>query len=180
MGAFRKATLRTARRNGGWTGLAVLTASLALIAFGLTLRFADIDLFAPRPDFSAPASLPVAGPDDRLEARFLPCDTGTHQACVVDGDTIWFAGEKIRMLDINTPEIATPQCDRELALGQAAADRLTQLLNMGPFSLATGTELTDRYGRSLRGIMRGGRSLGDILVAEGLAEPWQGFRRNWC
>ena len=180
MGAFPKSIFSTAWRNGGWTGFTVLAVSLAMIAFGLTLRFGDIDLFAPQPDYTATSSLPVAGPEDRLNARFGRCGERAHDACVVDGDTIWFAGEKIRILDINTPETSTPQCDRELALGKAATARLTELLNMGPFSLQTGPELTDRYGRSLRRITRGGRSLGDILVAEGLAEPWQGFRRNWC
>lgn len=180
MGGFRNSMLRAAWRNGGWAGFAVLTVSLALMAFGLTLRLADIDLFAPGPEYSDASSLPVAGPRDRLEARFVPCGDGNHERCVVDGDTIWFAGEKIRVLDINAPEISTPRCQRELVLGQAAAARLTELLNMGRFSLETGPELTDRYGRSLRRITRGRRSVGDILVAEGLAEPWQGFRRNWC
>ena len=39
---------------------------------------------------------------------------------------------------------------------------------------------TDRYGRQLRVVTRGGRSLGDVLVAEGLARPWEGSRRPWC
>ena len=38
----------------------------------------------------------------------------------------------------------------------------------------------DKYGRKLRTLERAGRSLGDILVAEGLARPWGGFRRSWC
>ena len=36
------------------------------------------------------------------------------------------------------------------------------------------------YGRKLRQITRGGTSLGEVLVAEGLAERWIGYRRNWC
>jgi endonuclease YncB( thermonuclease family) len=38
----------------------------------------------------------------------------------------------------------------------------------------------DRYGRKLRVVTRNGRSLGDILVAEGLARRWDGRRRSWC
>ena len=38
----------------------------------------------------------------------------------------------------------------------------------------------DQYGRDLRIITRDGQSLGDTLVAEGLAERWQGYRRDWC
>jgi endonuclease YncB( thermonuclease family) len=32
--------------------------------------------------------------------------------CVVDGDTIWQSGVKMRLLDIDTPETFEAQCDR--------------------------------------------------------------------
>jgi endonuclease YncB( thermonuclease family) len=32
----------------------------------------------------------------------------------------------------------------------------------------------------LRTVTRGGKSLGEILVAEGLAERWSGKRGDWC
>lgn len=170
-----------AKKNGGWLGFAILAASLCLIAFGLVLRFGipGIDIFQDK-EFTTALTAPVAGPEDTLSARFGICDGSNRQNCIVDGDTIWFAGEKIRVLDINTPEISNPQCDRELELGRAATQRLLQLLNDGPFSLESGPEETDRYGRKLRRVMRGGQSLGDILVAEGLAETWQGHRSGWC
>lgn len=164
--------------RGGWLGFAVLAVSLSMIVFGLALRFGGPFIEDNRP--ASALEMPVAGPQDTLSARFATCDGPVRGNCVVDGDTFWFAGEKYRVLDINTPEISTPQCDAELALGRAATDRLRQLLNAGPFSLESGDEETDRYGRKLRRITRGGRSLGDILVEEGLAERWQGFRRSWC
>ncbi|WP_394357150.1 hypothetical protein [Sphingopyxis indica] len=39
---------------------------------------------------------------------------------------------------------------------------------------------SDRYGRKLRIVVRGGTSVGSVLVAEGLARPWEGRRRPWC
>ena len=36
------------------------------------------------------------------------------------------------------------------------------------------------YGRKLRVVMRDGKSVGQTLVTEGLAEEWTGRRRNWC
>jgi micrococcal nuclease len=55
------------------------------------------------------------------------------------------------------------------------------LLNAGPFTLeAQAGNETDRYGRSLRRVMRGGQPIGETLVAEGLAEKWKGYRRDWC
>ena len=52
---------------------------------------------------------------------------------------------------------------------------------MGPFDLAGyGSRDRDRYGRLLRVVTRRGRSLGQELVTEGLAEGWKGRRSSWC
>ena len=127
-----------------------------------------------------------AVPPDRLSATFQLCDRGPRIDCVVDGDTFWLAGEKIRIADINAPETHEPQCPREAALGAAATARLTGLLNAGPFALEPWSATInrgrdrDKYGRLLRIVERGGTSLGTTLVREGLAEEWTGRRRNWC
>ena len=100
---------------------------------------------------------------------------------MVDGDTIWLKGVKIRVADIDTPEISQPRCDYEFELGIKARDRLVTLLNQGEFSaLPIGNRDEDQYGRKLRVLMRDGRSLGDQLVAEGLARTWTGRREPWC
>ena len=114
--------------------------------------------------------------------RFTICGSGARVNCVVDGDTFWFGGAKIRMADINTPEVSEPQCAREAALGRAATARLHALLNAGPFVLGPNPDGRDRdrYGRLLRTVSRGGESLGAVLVREGLAETWQGRRGSWC
>ena len=99
---------------------------------------------------------------------------------MVDGDTFWLNGEKVRLTDINAPETHSAGCPAEQVLGDKATRRLIVLLNSGPFSLETEGRATDRYGRSLRVATRGGRSLGQQLVSEGLAEPWRGKRSDWC
>ncbi len=133
---------------------------------------------APRPAPLAPVAAPSA--DDRITVRFARCGGRRQDNCVVDGDTIRVAGAKIRLLDIDTPETFEAQCAAEAKLGAAATDRLIALLNAGPFSLDPGERDTDRYGRLLRTAVRGGESIGDILVAEGLARPYAGGRRPWC
>jgi micrococcal nuclease len=100
--------------------------------------------------------------------------------CVIDGDTFWYEGEKIRVADINTPEVSEPGCAREAELGAAATDRLQALLNEGAFELENVDRDRDQYGRLLRVVTREGESLGATMVAEGLAEEWQGYRRDWC
>lgn len=100
--------------------------------------------------------------------------------CVVDGDTFWLEGTKIRIADINTPETSQPGCAAEAELGARATRRLMQLLNAGPFTLEVQGRATDRYGRALRVVTRRGSSLAEPLVAEGLAERWKGKRSDWC
>lgn len=112
--------------------------------------------------------------------RFAVCGA-LRQTCVVDGDTFWLEGEKIRIADIDTPEISEPRCASEYARGIRARDRLVVLLNQGPIELAPiGDRDRDRYGRKLRVVSRGGASLGDQLVGEGLARTWTGRRQPWC
>jgi endonuclease YncB( thermonuclease family) len=110
-----------------------------------------------------------------------PRPSAARPAYVIDGDTIDIDGTRIRLADINAPEIGSPKCDRELALGRRAKQRLAELIAGGPIEVQyIGGHNVDRYGRKLRVIKRDGRSLGDILVAEGLARRWNGSRRGWC
>ena len=108
------------------------------------------------------------------------CHSGGGTDCVVDGDTFWMDGEKIRVADIDAPETHPSRCPEEARLGNAATDRLQALLNAGPVTLAAADRDTDRYGRKLRVVMRGGKSIGAVLVDEGLARPWTGHREPWC
>jgi endonuclease YncB( thermonuclease family) len=119
---------------------------------------------------------------DGAQPHFPICGDGRRANCVVDGDTFWYRGEKIRISDINTPEVSDPDCPREATLGAQATRRLQDLLNQGAFSLGldpSGRD-TDRYGRKLRTVNRDGESLGGRLVDEGLAERWKGRRSSWC
>jgi endonuclease YncB( thermonuclease family) len=142
----------------------------------------------PRPLLALAALALVANtsPDSYPERRpagasnFARCGSGPRVSCVVDGDTFWYRGEKIRIADINTPEVSEPHCPAEARLGERATRRLVALLNQGPFTLERADRDTDRYGRLLRIVTRNGESLGEVLVAEGLAERWKGYRGSWC
>jgi endonuclease YncB( thermonuclease family) len=100
---------------------------------------------------------------------------------VIDGDTFVYAGTLIRIADIDTPEVHG-RCPYETALAAQATRRLDTLLAQGSFELhrLPGGRDHDRYGRELRIVTRGGRSLGDVLVTEGLARTWTGRREPWC
>lgn len=126
------------------------------------------------------ALLIVVGAFPASAERFGLCRSGGGADCVVDGDTFRTGGEKIRIADIDTPETHQPRCEAELERGRQATERLLVLLNAGAFSLRPVGRERDRYGRSLRLVMRDGRSIGAMLVAEGLARPWTGSRQPWC
>ena len=109
------------------------------------------------------------------------CHQHLRDHCVIDGDTIKYQGVTIRIEDIDTPETRKAKCAEEAALGDRATLRLIQLLNAGPFKVVhDGGRDEDRYGRKLRLLERHGRSLGAVLVEEGLARRWEGRRRGWC
>ena len=113
-------------------------------------------------------------------AKFSFCHTGGGKNCVVDGDTAWIDGVKIRVADIDAPETREPRCSSEAALGRRATERLRALIDSGPFSMRSIDRDEDRYGRKLRILVRDGQSLGDTLVKEGLARKYAGKRRPWC
>lgn len=111
---------------------------------------------------------------------FSFCHSMGGHNCVVDGDTIWLHGEKIRLADYYTPETHDYKCKSEKELGDRATQRLHELLESGPITLETIDRDTDQYGRSLRIVRVNGRSVGDTLVGEGLARWYRGGRQPWC
>ncbi len=115
------------------------------------------------------------------DQNFTFCGGLSQRNCVVDGDTIRFAGIKIRVVDVDTPEIHDYKCEQELKRGLRAKSRMLELVNEGPFKIvSTGGDDEDRYGRKLRRLMRNGLSLGEFLIDEGLARRYAGGRRSWC
>lgn len=123
------------------------------------------------------------GPPESLlsESGSRPSVGSGGSVRVIDGDTFVYAGARIRIADIDTPEVHG-RCPYETALAAQATRRLRVLLAAGPFELLrlpSGRD-EDGYGRKLRIVTRNGRSLGDMLVAEGLARTWSGRREPWC
>ena len=100
---------------------------------------------------------------------------------VIDGDTFDIGATRIRIADIDTPEIHG-RCADESARAARATARLRALLGAGPFELQPAGDGRDEdvYGRKVRIVTRYGRSLGGQLVAEGLARSWTGRRLPWC
>ncbi len=108
------------------------------------------------------------------------CGSGKRITCVVDGDTMWLRGEKIRMKGYDTPETTTQICGgaAEVALGNKATDRVVQLLSDNKWTIKRFGK--DKYGRTLATIRVGGKNIGRILIKERLARSWPNGREFWC
>lgn len=103
---------------------------------------------------------------------------------VTDGDTLRIDGRPHRIANIDAPELRHAQCDAERRLAMVAKLRLAELLASGRMEVTVGDPATgrtfDRYDRILATISVDGKDVGAILIAEGLARPWEGRRRSWC
>ena len=152
------------RKRSGWSRLVPLWVGAAIVGTAFGAGWLDA------------ARLPT----NPVRANFGACHSGGGTNCVVDGDTLWLAGEKVRVADIDAPETHGPGCPQEQALGDRASRRLRELLNGGAVSVRPIDRDEDRYGRKLRIVLVDGRSVGDRLVAEGLARPYAGGRQPWC
>lgn len=104
---------------------------------------------------------------------------------VIDGDTVtmWCGGtvfERARLTGFDTPEVFSPQCFSERWRGLRATLALKGALwSAGRIQLRPGER--DRYDRVLVRMTVDGRSVGNDLIARGLARPYLGGgRRSWC
>jgi endonuclease YncB( thermonuclease family) len=108
-----------------------------------------------------------------------------RSAVIIDGDTIALGRERVRILNIDTPETHEPRCERELVAGLKAKERLAQLVRVGAVAIERNGK--DRYGRTLATLSASGRDIGTVLIEEGLAVPWRDGSaaratrvRHWC
>jgi micrococcal nuclease len=87
--------------------------------------------------FGAYSLVPASASGKNISKQFGICSGPVRVTCVVDGDTFWFDGTKIRVADIEAPEIGEPKCPSEKALGEKTKLRLREMLNAGAFDIAT-------------------------------------------
>ena len=99
---------------------------------------------------------------------------------MVDGDTFWMGGEKVRIAGIDAPETHPSRCEDEARLGNAATERLHALLNSGAVTMTSIDRDRDVYGRLLRNVAVNGEDVGEAMVSAGVAREYGSGRRSWC
>ena len=122
----------------------------------------------------------AAGSGGAVRASFGYCSAGGGSNCVVDGDTFWIRGEKVRIAGIDAPETHPSRCPSEARLGNAATQRLHALLNSGAVTMTPIDRDRDVYGRLLRNVAVNGEDVAEAMVGAGVAREYAGGRRPWC
>jgi endonuclease YncB( thermonuclease family) len=106
-------------------------------------------------------------------------------ARIIDGDTLELtSGERIRILDVDTPELRGARCNREFALAMRAKERLEELVASGQ-PVVVSRQGRDRYRRALAEITIGGEDVATLLMRDGLALPYRPRQSRekpgpWC
>lgn len=125
-------------------------------------------------------ALPVPEKLPAFSGKWFICTTQTDY-CVLDGSTLLYAGRKVRLADIDAPAIDRARCDAERSRGGDAKLRLREILNEGDVTLVAARGATGgKSGAAPHLVLRGGQSIGNRLVKEGLARPWTGRHQSWC
>ena len=100
--------------------------------------------------------------------------------CVVDGDTLWLDGEKIRIVNIDAPEVKG-RCRAESTRAATATRVLAALVSNRTIRIERDGK--DRYGRTLASLSTSEGDVGSALVAQRMAVHWRGRREpaeTWC
>ncbi len=146
--------------RGGWAPLLGVAVVMALIAFRIL-------------------------PEDMLDSVLDEAGAGggtlvVGGVTVTDGDTIRIAGERIRIENIDTPELGDgAECLAERRLADMAHSAAAAMFaEGGEVRVARSGE--DQYGRTLARVSVGGRDFGRAMISAGYAEPWTGRRVDWC
>ena len=97
---------------------------------------------------------------------------------VVDGDTLKIDGQRLRIMNIAAAEL-NGECRYERELAAKAKARVIELNDEHVFeSVYSGHE--DRYRRPrVLGNVEG-KDLREMLIEEGVAQPWTGRQPDWC
>ncbi len=102
-----------------------------------------------------------------------------------DGDTCYVTinskNEKIRLLELDTPEISKPKCDAELELGLEARDYINNLITNAT-TIEFKTDYTkDYFGRILSFLIIDGEDVSTKIVSNNLGVVYdKNSKKDWC
>lgn len=120
-----------------------------------------------------------SGDDSAAEAhatQFGACEGNPN--CVIDGDTIRFAGATVAIAGMEAPSAINARCVAETERGVKAVETLTDLLNRGTVTI--GPAVSEADGRVRRRVAVDGRDIAAAMIAAKVARPGGDGPENWC
>jgi len=100
-------------------------------------------------------------------------------AIVIDGDTLRIGAERIRLINIDAPEMGNgAECDAERQLAEVAKQKMTDLV--AGQQLQIDRHDKDRFGRTLAYVRVSGADVGELLIRAHVAVRWEGRQHDWC
>lgn len=145
---------------GGVAGIILFAVALAVITVGIALT----PIFRGAVAAKAP--------------RFGQCYNSDPANCVLDGDTIHLAGDKLEIAGMDVPRIQDARCDSERSRGIEAAVKLADLLNSG--KLVNAGNVRDLDGQVRTKLEVDGRDVGAAMVSAGVARDLGSGADGWC
>ena len=102
-----------------------------------------------------------------------------------DGDTCYIyidnRKEKIRLLELDTPEISKPKCEKEYLRGIEARDFINQLIEDANSIIIETDYSKDYFGRTLAYLIVDGVDVSNLMIEKGLGVKYQkGVKKDWC
>ena len=157
------------KQESDLTGTTICVVLVAAACAGIAVGLNDYE----RPRGPSIESAPVT-----IDFGF--CHTGGGTNCVVDGDTFYLSGDKVRIAGIDAPETHPPHCAEEARLGNEATTMLRSLLNSGAVTMTSIDRDRDSYGRLLRNVAVNDEDVGEAMISAGVAREYGSGRRSWC
>lgn len=146
---------------GGVTGV-------LLVAFALTAIIVGISVIT-YSNYSATGT---------RSRQFGHCYNDSGPNCVVDGDTIYVAGERVEIAGMDVPQIQAARCPDERSRGIEAAVRLVTVLNRGRVKVAPAVPEGEVQGP--RAVEVGGKDVATAMIKSGVARRIGDKPANWC
>lgn len=112
-----------------------------------------------------------------IATDFPVCKGGHRVTCVVDGDTFWLKGEKIRPEGFDAPEMGKPKCSGPAAGAVEARSALAQLLGSGAIEV---TPTGRSYDRTLARVTVDGRDIARTMIEAGHGRRYRPGQQPWC
>lgn len=146
---------------GGVAGIVLFAVALAVLIVGVSVA----TIFHEDPNAAARA------------AQYGQCYNAEGTNCVLDGDTIYVAGQRVDIAGIAAPKIGGAECPDERTRGIDSAVQLADLLNSGKVTL--GPMVREPDGQLRRKVAVRGNDVGLAMIAAGAARDY-GDTNGWC